>query len=91
MLLTYLLAVSINDDASFATKQHFKSDRRHQKKTTHPNLKNKDDTQKDIYYYTRRIKSPEKAKTLHGQHQGPIGCDPVKNKLVLNLRSNLSS
>jgi hypothetical protein len=23
MLLTYLLAVSINDDASFATKQHF--------------------------------------------------------------------
>jgi hypothetical protein len=36
MLLTYLLAVSINDNASFATKQHFKSDRRYQNQSKIP-------------------------------------------------------
>jgi hypothetical protein len=48
MLLTYLLAVSINDNASFNSST-FKSDRRYQNQSK-IQQKSKDDTQKDICY-----------------------------------------
>jgi hypothetical protein len=80
LLLTYLLSVSINDEASFATKaqilkaiEDLKTDATTQLKTT------TDSTIKGYLLLTlERIKSPEKAKpTLHqvAPPGSPIGCD----------------
>jgi hypothetical protein len=81
MLLTYLLAVSINDNASFATKAALlKSIDDIKTKVTSQLKKSKDDTQKGYLLLTlERIKSPEKAKiSLHeaAPPGAPIGCDP---------------
>jgi predicted Zn-dependent protease len=81
MLLTYLLAVSINDNASFATKAALlKAIDDIKTKVKSQLKKSKDDTQKGYLLLTlERIKSPEKAKaTLHeaAPPGAPIGCDP---------------
>ena len=80
MVLTYLLAVSINDDASFATKAALLQAIDDIKTKVKSQLKkSKDDTQKGYLLLTlERIKSPEKAKaTLHEAAPlgAPIGCD----------------
>ncbi|GAB2805776.1 zinc-dependent metalloprotease [Ferruginibacter profundus] len=80
LLLTYLLAVSVNDDASFATKSQMLSAIEDIKKYATAQLKtNTDNTYKGYLLLTlERIKAPEKAKpTLHeaAPPGSPIGCD----------------
>ena len=80
LLLTYLLAVSINDDASFATKAQLLKAINDVKTFTTAQLKTtSDNTYKGyLLLMLERIKSPEKAKpTLHqaAPPGSPIGCD----------------
>ncbi len=80
LLLTYLLAVSINDDASFATKAQLLKAISDIKTFTSAQLKTtSDNTYKGyLLLMLERIKSPEKAKpTLHqtAPPGSPIGCD----------------
>ncbi|TDE07789.1 zinc-dependent metalloprotease [Flavobacterium sandaracinum] len=84
MLLTYLLAVSVNDNASFATKAALlKAIDDLKTKVTAQLKKTKDSTQKGYLLLTLdRIKSPEKAKaTLHQSAPpgAPIGCGTNEN------------
>lgn len=84
LLLTYLLAVSINDDASFATKAQLLKAINDVKTFTTAQLKTtSDNTYKGyLLLMLERIKSPEKAKpTLHqaAPPGSPIGCD-MKDK-----------
>jgi len=79
LLLTYLLAVSVNDDASFATKAQMLKAIEDVKTYTTAQLKTAtDNTYKGYLLLTLdRIKSPEKAKpTLHEAPPpgSPIGC-----------------
>jgi hypothetical protein len=80
LLLTYLLAVSVNDDASFATKAAVLNAINNIKTMADTQLKTTvDNVYKGYLLLTLdRIKAPEKAKpTLHmAQPPGsPIGCD----------------
>ncbi len=80
LLLTYLLAVSVNDDASFATKAQLLKAIDDVKMYATVQLKTTADAYRKGYLLLllERIKSPEKAKpTLHlGAPPGsPIGCD----------------
>ena len=80
LLLTYLLAVSVNDDASFATKAQLLKAINDIKTFTSAQLKTtSDNTYKGyLLLMLERIKSPEKAKpTLHqtAPPGSPIGCD----------------
>ena len=80
LLLTYLLAVSVNDDASFATKAQLLKAINDIKTFTSAQLKTtSDNTYKGyLLLVLERIKSPEKAKpTLHqtAPPGSPIGCD----------------
>jgi hypothetical protein len=80
LLLTYLLAVSVNDDASFATKAQVLKAIEDIKKTTTDKLKTVADANVKGYLLLtlERIKSPDKAKpTLHEAPPpgSPIGCD----------------
>ncbi|SHL00368.1 zinc-dependent metalloprotease [Flavobacterium xanthum] len=84
MLLTYLLAVSVNDSASFATKAGLlKAIDDLKTKVTAQLKKTKNNTQKGYLLLTlERIKSPEKAKaTLHqtAPPGAPIGCGTNEN------------
>lgn len=79
LLLTYLLSVSINDNASFATKAQVLKAIDDIKNYATDQLKNADDAYKGYLLLTlERIKAPEKAKpTLHAEIPpgSPIGCD----------------
>lgn len=80
LLLTYLLSVSVNDDASFATKAQVLKAIEDIRKTTTDKLKTVTDaTVKGYLLLTlERIKSLDKAKpTLHEAPPpgSPIGCD----------------
>ncbi|MGG9963130.1 zinc-dependent metalloprotease [Ferruginibacter sp. SUN106] len=80
LLLTYLLAVSVNDDASFATKSQMLSAIDDIKKYATAQLKTTTDNNYKGYLLLtlERIKAPEKAKpTLHEAVPpgSPIGCD----------------
>jgi hypothetical protein len=80
LLLTYLLAVSINDDASFGTKAQLLKAISDIKTFTTAQLKITSDNAYKGYLLLmlERIKSPEKAKpTLHQTPPpgSPIGCD----------------
>ncbi len=80
LMLTYLLAMSINEDASFATKAQLLNAIDDLKKYANAQLKTStDDTSKGYFLLTlERIKNPEKAKpTMHEQAPpgSPIGCD----------------
>jgi hypothetical protein len=79
LLLTYLLAVSVNDDASFAAKAQILKAIEDLKLFASVQLKAAtDNTNKGYLLLTlERIKSPEKAKpTLHqvAPPGAPIGC-----------------
>lgn len=79
LLLTYLLSVSINDNASFATKAQVLKAIDDIKSYATDQLKNADDSYKGYLLLTLdRIKSPEKVKpTQHAEIPpgSPIGCD----------------
>ena len=80
LLLTYLLAVSVSDEASFATKAQMLNAIEVIKKRTTEKLKTITDTNNKGYLLLtlERIKAPEKAKpTLHEAPPpgSPIGCD----------------
>ena len=79
LLLTYLLAVSISDNASFATKAQVLKAIDDIKSYAADQLKNADDSYKGYLLLTLdRIQSPEKAKpTQHVEIPpgSPIGCD----------------
>jgi hypothetical protein len=80
MLLTYLLVVSVHDDASFATKAALLKAIDDIKKNATTQLKRtKDEARKGYLLLTlERIKAPEKAKaTLHeaAPPGSPIGCE----------------
>ena len=80
LLLTYLLSVSINDDASFATKAQVLQAIDQLKKIVNTQLKTiQDGAAKGYLLLTlERIKSPEKVKpTIHVAMPpgSPIGCD----------------
>ena len=80
MLLTYLLALSLNNDASFATKAALlKALDDIKTNVTNMLKRTKDDTRKGYLLLTlERIKAPEKAKaTLHETAPlgAPIGCE----------------
>ena len=79
LLLTYLLAASINDKASFATKAALQNGIDLVKHLATEHLNSADNTKKGYLLLTlERIKSPEKAKpTLHltSPPGSPIGCE----------------
>lgn len=79
LLLTYLLSVSVNDNASFATKAQVLKAIDDIRNYATDQLKNADEASKGYLLLTlERIKSPEKAKpTLHVEIPpgSPIGCD----------------
>ncbi|MBC7625820.1 zinc-dependent metalloprotease [Ferruginibacter sp.] len=80
LLLTYLLATSINEDASFATKAQLLTAIDEIKKYATAQLKTTTDTNSKGYLLLalERIKTPEKSKpTLHepAPPGSPIGCD----------------
>ncbi|WP_301920867.1 zinc-dependent metalloprotease [Ferruginibacter sp.] len=80
LLLTYLLATSINEDASFATKAQLLTAIDEIKKYVTSQLKTTTDTNSKGYLLLtlERIKTPEKSKpTLHEPSPpgSPIGCD----------------
>lgn len=80
LVLTYILSVSVNDEASFATKAQMLKSIDEIKKFVTAQLKTTtDNTYKGYLLLTlERIKSPEKAKpTLHEAPPpgSPIGCD----------------
>jgi hypothetical protein len=81
LMLTYLLSVSVNDNASFAVKSFAQKGLNEIKSFTEAQLKAQlDDTYKAHLLLTlERMKAPEKAKPLT-QHKemppgAPIGCD----------------
>ena len=81
LVLTYLLAVSTNDNASFAVKSFVQKSLNELKSFAEAQLKMPaDDTYKAHLLLTiERMKAPEKAKPLT-QHKemppgAPIGCD----------------
>lgn len=79
LLLTYLLSVSVNDDASFATKAQLLNALEDLKKYVNAQLKTSSDPSYKGYLLLalERMKAPEKAKpTLHEAPPpgSPIGC-----------------
>lgn len=84
LLLTYLLATSINDDASFATKSQLFKSMDDLKKYVTSQLKTASETsyKGHLLLALERMKSPEKAKpTLHQAPPpgSPIGCGEDEN------------
>ncbi len=80
LMLTYMLAMSVNEETSFATKAQILNAIDELKKYATTQLKTSTDTKEKGYMLLtlERIKSPENAKpTMHEQAPpgSPIGCD----------------